>query len=341
MRFLPLLPALAPLAALLASCASMGPVTTLAYSPTTCSAVGIADGDGFVAKKVLRVTAFDPEAVGADYALPVTTTTLPAGVAASLARVFNAAPPFFRNHLCGLTAVLVDSSSAGRRQQAYGFFEGPNQGTHSNAFIGLPIGVFRGSDSFEGNETDTLSELVKGWGTSGERPRISTEPQQSRTLIVAGQLAHEMGHILWQNRGVLSRGGCDFLSTSWDKVAKDQPWPFHRFGDPEKGSEPKGPGRNNLVLSNRAGRVQAGQDLQAIYTSKQWASLFATVSPDEDWIETYRLLVLTHLTSGPLSSLRAQNGPSARPFDVDIVSDLATATPLATKAACVARQAGG
>jgi hypothetical protein len=341
MRFLPLVPALA---LLLGSCTtSPRPAATFAYVPSAsaCTMAGITDGNAFVATKVLTVTAFDPEATGSGYAVPKTSKTLPSGVKASLAQVFDDAPPFFRNHLCNLTAVLVDPSNAGRRQKAYGFFEGPDQGTHSNSYIGLPLGVFRGSTSFADNENATLSDLVKGWGGFVERPTIGTDPDRSRTLIVASQMAHEMGHILWQNRGVLAGGGCDFLSFSWSTVAA-QPWRFHRFGETEKGSSPKGRSRDDLDLNSSMSRSQAGQYLKEIFESAQWASLFATIAPDEDWIETYRLLVLTQMRSGALSSLKVvQKAGSVPPFSVDVVSQLTTGTTLSSKAACVAKQAGG
>jgi hypothetical protein len=45
------------------------------------------------------------------------------------------------------------------------------------------------------------------------------------------------------------------------------------------------------------------EDLASVYGG-EWASMFATVSPDEDFVETYKMWVLTNAQTNPLTSLK-------------------------------------
>jgi hypothetical protein len=104
-----------------------------------------------------------------------------------------------------------------------------------------------------------------------------------------------MGHIVWRERDV---GASAFLAISW--AGKSVQHGFHQFGV----EDPTNPAQRPPVKADvqydlhYLGPAKAAADLQTIY-SGEWASLFATVAPDEDFVETYKLLVLTEPSADP------------------------------------------
>jgi hypothetical protein len=161
-------------------------------------------------------------------------------------------------------------------------------------------------------------------------------------MTVLAVLAHEMGHILWWEKQIRTQQCLNppanpspppanlpakFTDFSW-KTAAATP-NFHKFGIQNNGVGGFGgdkrksnvPSKDDVVAS--IGQpVNALNELAAIY-SGEYASLFATVSPDEDFIETYKMWILnsaqpTSSGSGPLSYLIADI-----PFhgNIDMVND--------------------
>jgi hypothetical protein len=134
----------------------------------------------------------------------------------------------------------------------------------------------------------------------------------------------------------------DFFSKySWNRAAAAIR--FHGFGKEQPpnnlgfgGSVP----RNNhshkdQVLKDygngdAAHKVKAYRDLDNIYDYGYWASLFATVTPDEDFVETYKLWALTSASPGLNSLQITVNGyspvylvnPNPPGFMTDNQSDL-------------------
>ncbi len=51
--------------------------------------------------------------------------------------------------------------------------------------------------------------------------------------------------------------------------------------------------KNDYGNGDNTHKVKASADLSEIYSNGLWASLFSTVTPDEDFVETYKLWALT------------------------------------------------
>jgi hypothetical protein len=121
------------------------------------------------------------------------------------------------------------------------------------------------------------------------------------TTAILGILAHEMGHVLWVSKlrssdpaapdRVCNKPGFKkhFHSHAW--ADSGHKFGFHRFGQIDYAHRPILGG--NIVAIR--GYLQnndledARNYLADLYESGKWASLFATVSVDEDFVETYML----------------------------------------------------
>jgi len=151
------------------------------------------------------------------------------------------------------------------------------------------------------------------------------KPECYRSVLAI--LAHEIGHILWWDKNVGNRtcvkaSQSRFSNYSWpsNQVAHG----FHRLGQQDKQNRTTDrPDKDDVLLDFRydnppgsSNYPDAVADLQTMYLSGNWASLFATVSVDEDFIETYKLWILTNINNlGPITSLHI-NIPSLSAIDI-------------------------
>jgi hypothetical protein len=248
-----------------------------------------------------------------------------------LAAAFALAPPSFLNELCGSTGnppvslfvqdcppapVSCTVSSWGYRQRATGA-----------RFIALSTGLWQGNAPalrYPVFETAVIDNLV---GVSGLASYVSASNDTPEMTVLA-VMAHELGHILWWNKGLLSRPcptplppGVDqiFWKIAWRNPAG--PPPFHNFGVQFPTDQRlRGPSKDD-VRANAGNPPVARNLLRQIYGG-DWASLLANVAPDEDLIETYKLSILTtarNAGKGPLTSL-VVNIPGIG--SVDVIRDL-------------------
>ena len=158
-------------------------------------------------------------------------------------------------------------------------------------------------------------------------PAPSPAPSTPNAIAVLAILAHEIGHILWWDKNVGNRtcvkaSQSRFSNYSWpsNQVAHG----FHRLGQQDKQNRTTDrPDKDDVLLDFRydnppgsSNYPDAVADLQTMYLSGNWASLFATVSVDEDFIETYKLWILTNINNlGPITSLHI-NIPSLSAIDI-------------------------
>ena len=167
------------------------------------------------------------------------------------------------------------------------------------------------------------------------------------TTAVLGLLAHEMGHVLWVSK-VQSSDPNDhglactqpglkthFHSYSWPDAGHQ--FGFHRFGEIDDQHRPT-TGRNIKAMLQylRADEPDnARSALQTLYTSQNWASLFATVSVDEDFVETYMLHQLI-MGQVPLTAFQLSIPPAAsgeQPIPVDVMNGFTNSTSIVAQKA--------
>ena len=136
-----------------------------------------------------------------------------------------------------------------------------------------------------------------------------------QNLALVAILAHELGHIEWWKHGVekLNKTShyCLDPVTNTYTVFADITWAHHNnapvwryFGKESQGNATID-GADKDKLARDLGTPNEISDLQTIYDGK-WASIFSTVSPDEDYVETYTLiqLVTSMQNSGSGASLQ-------------------------------------
>jgi len=152
-----------------------------------------------------------------------------------------------------------------------------------------------------------------GWATSGPK-YISPDPNgpaNAAGMTVLAALAHEFGHVFWYDNFRPAPGGAydfntfcggAFYDNSWQDFKPPRLW--REFGDPQYQHKPYDVQISQLALSVSLGTYsKAGDLLHRIYKKEgHWASLFAAFSPDEDFVETFKLYVLANTTT-PLRSL--------------------------------------
>jgi hypothetical protein len=244
---------------------------------------------------------------------------------ADLSAAFSLAPQPLRNALCGaggnpVVTVFIQSCPAGSTVCAVGSW---GYRTHRGLvpFIGLSAGLWQPGPhamAYSKFEQTVIDSLL---GTNlGESLSASND---SPGMTVLAVLAHEMGHILAFRKSVLNQP-CQsvlppgvnpiFWRNGWANAS--DPGKFHVFGVQMPGdSRLHGPDKDHVngdptVLAQIYGIIPypPPNPPQPPQLHSDWASLLANVAPDEDLIETYKLMILQNANNlgagnGPLTSL--------------------------------------
>ncbi len=315
----------------------------VAASPPPARGAACADPNSppFLRNAQLLTTYYDPNPANHN-ALPSGSGPLPDPYCASLRDAYYAASKSmsapFQQQLDALTNVFIDTTGncanpAACSQNAWGFRDTATNKT----YVAIPAGLWDQS-----NQLPTYSQFEAYLASAllGNIPianlPITITPNSganTQTMTVLAALAHEMGHIEWWWKFPLgpSTGGLYyfqclvpslptyFADITWSSYANN--YRFHYFGLERFGNVTED-GVDKKKLKNDLGNATLkNADLKQIYNGK-WASIFATVAPDEDFVETYKLWALTTAQNQPLTSLTISwQGSSA-----DVVSFLNSAS---------------
>ncbi len=307
-----------------------------------------------------------------------TTIGFPAGpnYLAGLRDAFNAAPPGFQQALCNLNGVYVNGTNcaggAGCFSSSWGWSRksGPNRQT----LVGLSTALW--GYNYEGYENALTDSILPQSGVTYSNTQSCTAAgvcfavNNPATALLAA-LAHEVGHLRWFDT-VNPANYCtpNFFAYGWNK-------PYHQA----PGSTANGYWRDLLTPNNRGylrshgnfldrhknppqiddidnqapGSVAQNQLIYQLLVSlpsvppapiPPWASLFAAMTPDEDFVETYKFKVLTDQTPNatgsnhPLTSvwITVPNGQGAGANGTaNIVADYRNSArgALAAKVGCI------
>jgi hypothetical protein len=239
--------------------------------------------------------------------------------AGGLAAAFNAAAPDFQEVLCGLDAVYINAPHCPTWgecfQQSWGWRRTLSTGGIQR--IVALSGAFWGSNTtYSSYEKSLTGALLPGSGITYSSPLSCNASgacigiDDFPTALVAA-LAHEVGHIRWYewaNNDPADYCNGNFTVNSWTGRVNQPPrgpnggywrevltldrrsylrahhlWNDRHLNPPQIDAIdalPPGPGQNHLIY-------------QLLAPSQPWASLFAAMSPDEDFVETYKFKVLT------------------------------------------------
>jgi hypothetical protein len=192
----------------------------------------------------------------------------------------------------GLLGKLRSTVSAGYTQAA-------------NIIIGISKSVVQSYNAMPPAPTVTAFEVSSLGATVGQplnnwpkMPSYSLSSANNAKTAMLGLLAHEMAHIIYRNGEPFSK--C--FDTTWKKPLGGQEKRFHKFGVPFRGSETLGDVDVTDIrgdLSQPPNYDDALTDLNTLMgnsngalSTLSWASALATIAPDEDFAETFRLMVL-------------------------------------------------
>jgi hypothetical protein len=254
-----------------------------------------------------------------------------------LVRAYCAASPDFQSELLKLDVVFVNGASCGSSPgclaQSWGWWQSkpaqsqPSNPNPSGRVIALATGLW-GEKTYSNYESDvSQSVLPPNLVTYGNVQSCSPfgvcQQVDTLTTTLLAAMAHEVGHIAWY---VLVRANAptDFCGgnffRSWVPATVQAPppwrdlltpgardrirskngnkWPYIHARPPQidaidhpgKGDPPIDKSIFLLVADSKPGVPGA-----------PWASPFAAMSPDEDFVETYKLKVLT-TAKAPITS---------------------------------------
>jgi len=299
----------------------------------------ILTGDDFAATVRFVSGPYDPSGFGA----PPRGAPVGAPYFADLSRAFTNAPPAFRDQLCGLDGVFIDQTPCGSfgacEPHSWGF-RGRLGGT--GRYVGLTAGLWTAAvnPTYAQFETALLQTLLPPTLLGVVSYGAANSGADTFAMSVLASLAHETGHVRWfdlldPNRtGTQNPGNLPCFFTSWPGGGAGfhaPPW--------RELLTPAGRRRGGISIAiDRAPNAQvAGDLLDKIYeASAPWASFFASISPDEDFVETYKFKVLTTanpvLTSLPITMPGTHGGHTE-----NIPADYRAGrkTELTSKTACI------
>lgn len=283
--------------------------------------------------------------------------------AGGLAAAFNAAAPDFQEVLCSLDHVYINAPHCTNWGQCFQESWGWRRtlaGGGIERIVALS-GGFWGSTpatTYASYETTLTRAILPHSGISYSHP-LSCSPSGACTSIddfptaLMAALAHEVGHIRWYewvNDDPAGYCNGNFTVNSWTGRVHQPPrgpnggywrelltldrrsylrghhlWNDRHLNPPQINAidaMPPGAGQNHLI-----------HDLLA--PSQPWASAFAAMSPDEDFVETYKFKVLTDPHAPhPLSSV-VINVPQAGTANIAEDYALHRKPDLAAKIACI------
>jgi hypothetical protein len=337
-----------------------------------CNALSppINNGNDFVQNKVyFLLSGFDPTLKYPLYSAPQAGSSVAGSkYATDFINAFNDAPPYFQKQLCNLTKIFVNLNQCTPNcandqviiNNSWGFREQPNQYAPGQfpppggpgKYIATSAGLWNGVThvpAFHDYETLLLNNLLRKWpGTT--RPFFSAaSPNDGPEITVLAALAHEYGHVLWYEIFRPTPGGpydfsfCsgNFYSGSWRTVNPPPQWRF--FGDPSPDLHLNGDAQIQQILNavhpppgSPPNLLLAGLLIhQIFFINDSWASLFASFSPDEDFVETFKFAILTSpMAKYPLQSLKINIPIGGLTITDDIPNTLSKRAELTKKIAC-------
>jgi hypothetical protein len=297
---------------------------------------------------------------------------------AFIANAFDLAPILLQKRLCeriGGTAritLLIDEDNRAGAELGWSRWD-PNK--HAERYIALNRSFVNLPPMLRDYENNVLLDLL---GTAADGAPLSNGPQihgdiaitppaaDTQAMSVLSVIAHEMGHLLYSdtadansNRSFVWRPnfcgvGQRFHANSWQNPNVGfGDGKFHGFrGNDASNTVASGQPSIWVVLADLKNNNNTGAaaEMLKIYGGssfpKNWVNIFATVAKDEDFVETYRLMVLVRAQStgfgGPIETMTMSIGnpptPPTSANTVDIVANFSSSDLLDYKAKCITNQ---
>ena len=234
-------------------------------------------------------------------------TPVPGNITNDLKLAFQYAPVFFKKHLCNrVNAIYIDST--GRDSWGY---RNPNS---NHRFIAISSSLWSSGGAAQNLSTYETLRIQRL--TSTKFYFKSAVPDDSSGMTVLAALAHEYGHILWNDitkadprkprkLAFLAGSSCfDKFFKYWEQPLQEPPT-WRSFGDLNSiENEHVGDvDSDNVFVSDienaRHNDTNTKAVIKRLYESNgRWASFLGSFSPDEDLVEMFQLVVLKKAKNG-------------------------------------------
>jgi hypothetical protein len=324
-------------------CAGIIAAVCFAYLPAPFSSPTAAAAPPLGACAFGNITMVDPKFDPTNASgTPTSAGSIPTNVQTDLTNAYNLAPTFFKKQLCALDGIFIAPASSG----SWAF----RNITNGRKYLALSMSLWSGGSApaFSAYENIVVQRLLEGW--MGPRHPPKHDYSDASAVTVLSALAHEYGHILFYVTLVkpyhnppdfTAFCGGTFFSRSWASLPSD-PNLWRNYGD-IVGTHATGDVqiqdiKNALPHGNGPDIHGAGGLVDKIYNPAmgRWASLFAAFSPDEDFVETFKLFVLKN-SGAPLNSLPIQIPVANLVLTEDIPGTCSKRPVLASKLSCFAQ----
>jgi hypothetical protein len=288
---------------------------------------------------------FDPSGTNTD---PPPGGPLDSDMHDDLRDAFNIAPPFLQTRLCALNGVFVTPTAS------WGYRNASNK----KRYLAIPATLWSSGtaarktpQSYNDYETGIVRALLPNWTGLQYQPDPGG-PASSGITTVLAVLAHESGHILWYDIYVPNprdpvnlSNFCNgtFYTDSWDTIADTPPASrWLEFGHVSTARHKA----DDVQIGDIKGAPpgQKGAKVARIYRLKgtppprgRWANLFAAFSPEEDFVETFKLFVLRRANLNSPLHMKAKIKIDGVSITRDIPGSLASRPALQNKLACFAQ----
>jgi hypothetical protein len=274
---------------------------------------------------------------------------MPVTAVSDIQAAFNIAPSFFQKELCNLDKIYIDTVPSSTNPPAWGIRERlhpPGATLPKRKEIGISAQVWTQilptakHPPYATYENYLFNALVTPYPSDANDWVMNQltysavpdpDPVNPNAVAALAILAHEMGHIIWFDKNVGTMTKCTKASRPQFSLYS---WPgsgvvhgFRRLGQQDNANHTTdGPDIARISSDLRFDSPpnsklypDAASDLLTIYGSGNWASLFSTVSLDEDFVETFKLWVLTDTTDNtprePITALHVTI-PTLNPIDI-------------------------
>jgi hypothetical protein len=281
-------------------------------------------------------------------------TNVPAAYLSLLKNAYALAPSSVQSKLCKLKKVFVttDSSYTSPAREPLGIWEAPARGG-GDVYIAIPDYTLDSASTLAEEENGVLARLLtdpKATGRSLPSFQSNNPPAKTPAAPVLAVLAHELGHILLADTNVDGTGApgqphprpcrqpankC-FEQRFLGKAGGTSLWDHAHFHGNMRRWISFGVTNGNRYLNTNVDfgaiksqindptkDVDSTDKIRKIYLAGL-ASVFAAVSPEEDFVETYKYKVLA-AAKDPASGASLDlsiNFPSGNPVTIDVLNRL-------------------
>lgn len=215
----------------------------------------------------------------------------------------NLAPSSAQQDILTITQIFIVQNPNGLPDD-WGFWESDKKkdaddGMSGRSYIGLLATGITSPDTLSTEEQNLMTKLVFSMTQKNllnGAVKVTANPD-SQELAVLARMAHEMAHIKYYKQKIYStpcffdpaNGNSKFMDASWDQRSLGA-WRNRYFTNFGEDKETKHLPVINIPHLNPD--INSAHEIYNIISDGSFVSLFASVSPDEDFVETYKFFAL-------------------------------------------------